>query len=163
MRDLLQYGTMEREPHGRNLRKGRYSGPGRVYLVTCVAHQRAGLFSSLYCGRIVVRQLMRAESANWTTTLAYVVMPDHLHWLFVLTGNVSLADIVGNVKRHSSREIRNNRCDAGLRVWQRGFHDHGLRNEESLVAVSRYVITNPLRAGLAKRVGDYPLWDAVYL
>jgi putative transposase len=163
MRDLLQHVPMVRESHGRNLRKGRYSCTGQVYLVTCVAHQRARHFSGFCCGRIVVRQLMRAESVNWATTLAFVVMPDHLHWLFELTGNVSLADIVGNMKRHSSREIRNIRGDSGLRIWQRGFHDHALRNEESLVAVSRYVISNPLRAGMVRRVGDYPLWDAVWI
>ncbi|MCZ6895303.1 MAG: transposase, partial [Gammaproteobacteria bacterium] len=26
-----------------------------------------------------------------------------------------------------------------------------------------YLLTNPLRAGLVKRLGDYPLWDAVWV
>jgi putative transposase len=38
-----------------------------------------------------------------------------------------------------------------------------LRNEESVIDAARYIIANPLRAGLVKRVGDYPLWDAVWL
>jgi len=37
------------------------------------------------------------------------------------------------------------------------------RCDEGLRAVARYVIANPVRAGLAERVGDYPFWDAVWL
>jgi hypothetical protein len=29
--------------------------------------------------------------------------------------------------------------------------------------MARYVVANPLRAGLVKRLGDYPLWDAIWL
>ena len=42
-------------------------------------------------------------------------------------------------------------------------HDRALRRDEDLLAVARYIVANPLRAGLVRRVGDYPLWDAVWL
>jgi hypothetical protein len=29
--------------------------------------------------------------------------------------------------------------------------------------MARYIIANPLRAGLVDRIGDYPLWDAMWL
>jgi hypothetical protein len=48
-------------------------------------------------------------------------------------------------------------------VWQTGYHDHALRREEDIVQVSRYVVANPLRAGLVELLGDYPLWDAAFL
>ena len=48
-------------------------------------------------------------------------------------------------------------------LWQHGFHDRAIRREEDLAAVARYVVANPLRAGLVDRIGDYPLWDAVWL
>ena len=51
----------------------------------------------------------------------------------------------------------------GARLWQTGFHDHALRREEDLAATARYLIANPLRAGLVQRVGDYPFWDAVWV
>jgi hypothetical protein len=31
------------------------------------------------------------------------------------------------------------------------------------VAVARYIVANPLRAGLCRHLGDYPLWDSVWL
>jgi len=48
-------------------------------------------------------------------------------------------------------------------VWQKGYYDHALRDEENLAAVARYIVANPLRAGLARNVADYPLWDAVWI
>jgi hypothetical protein len=47
-------------------------------------------------------------------------------------------------------------------VWQPGYHDHALRREEDLVTVSRYLVANPLRAGLVAYIGNYPLWDAIW-
>ena len=41
-------------------------------------------------------------------------------------------------------------------VWQKGYHDHGLRDDEDYGARVRYVLQNPLRAGLVQRVEDYP-------
>jgi hypothetical protein len=29
--------------------------------------------------------------------------------------------------------------------------------------LARYIIANPIRAGLVERAGDYPLWDACWL
>jgi hypothetical protein len=51
----------------------------------------------------------------------------------------------------------------GQAVWQSGFHDRALRQEEELQTIARYIVANPLRAGLVKRVGDYAHWDAMWL
>ncbi|MGE8112423.1 transposase [Pseudomonas sp. NPDC086566] len=48
-------------------------------------------------------------------------------------------------------------------VWQSGYQDRALRREESMVHVARYIVANPLRAGLVRSVRDYPHWDAVWL
>lgn len=48
-------------------------------------------------------------------------------------------------------------------LWQKGFHDRAIRKEEDLQAIARYVVANPLRAGLVDKIGDYPLWDAIWL
>jgi hypothetical protein len=48
-------------------------------------------------------------------------------------------------------------------VWQTSFHDHALRREEDVLSVARFVVANPLRAGLVKSLRDYPHWDAVWL
>jgi putative transposase len=51
----------------------------------------------------------------------------------------------------------------GKRVWADGFHDRALRLEDDVLIAARYIITNPVRAGLVSRVHDYSYWDAVWL
>jgi REP element-mobilizing transposase RayT len=105
---------------------------------------------------------MSEASIGELESLAYVVMPDHLHWLVQLCDDADLSRCVQRVKSCSARVVNASRGFRG-RFWQPGFHDHALRQEEDLVNVARYVIANPLRAGLVRSVRDYPLWDAVWV
>jgi REP element-mobilizing transposase RayT len=73
-----------------------------------------------------------------------------------------LSGIARLVKGRSARQV-NLAIGGRGGVWQAGFHDHALRKEEDMQAVARYVVANPLRAGLVTRLGDYPLWDAAWL
>lgn len=100
--------------------------------------------------------MQQAQFRNDAQTLAYVLMPDHLHWLMGLGKRRQLSTVVGTIKSISAHQ-------AGRPLWQDGFHDHALRDEESLVEVARYIVANPLRAGLVKRLSEYPHWDAIWL
>ena len=44
----------------------------------------------------------------------------------------------------------------GRRLWQRYGFEHVVRDEETTLVVARYIVENPLRAGLVRRVEDYP-------
>ncbi len=88
-------------------------------------------------------------------------MPDHFHWLVELK-NSTLPALMLATKSRSARAINAHLGRSG-RLWQKGFHDRAIRREEDLLAVARYVIANPIRAGLVRRVHDYPLWDAKWL
>lgn len=67
------------------------------------------------------------------------------------------------LKSRSAIAINNAYPDHQGQLWQKGFHDHALRKEEEILATARYIVANPLRAGLTRRIGDYPLWDAGWL
>ena len=149
--------------HSKDLRKGRVSLPNQIYLVTAVTADRKPIFCNYSAGRIVVRELIEAECRGRVTSLAYVVMPDHLHWLVSIRPEYSISDVVGSVKRYSAVSFNQSLGNIGVPVWQRGFHDHALRRDEDILHVARYIVANPLRAGLVKRIGEYPLWDAVWL
>ena len=149
--------------HGRSLRKGRVSLKEHVYLVTAVTYQRQPVFTDVNAGRVVVHEMMRSARFGDTETLAFVVMPDHLHWMFSLVSDRMLSSVVGALKRYSARRINEMYSRVESQIWQRGFHDHALRRDEEVARVARYVVANPLRAGLVQRIGEYPLWDAVWL
>ena len=151
------------QQHGCNLRKGRVSIPGQLYLVTTVSHQRQPLFSDFHCARIVINSLRYTELSYAINSLSFVVMPDHLHWLFYLGESTPLSQVVANVKRRSAYRINEMINSPGISVWQPGFHDYALRKEDEIKDVARYIVANPLRAGLVDRIADYPYWDAAWL
>ncbi|MGH8420630.1 MAG: REP-associated tyrosine transposase [Pseudomonas sp.] len=152
---------MPTSPHSRCLRSGRFSEPGRIYLVTTATEKRHPIFSSFHLGRLVVEQLRRTEHEGLAVSLAWVLMPDHLHWLLELkTG--SLDRLVKQVKASSAISINRITQRKG-RIWQQGFHDRAMRYDEDPIKAARYIVANPLRAGLVERFGDYPLWDSVWL
>ena len=149
--------------HGCNLRSGRVSIPGQTYLVTTVTYNRQKLFKDFAIGRIVVDSLRYMEQEQRVGSLAFVVMPDHLHWLFALATNQHLSQGVASIKGYSAHSINKHLQHTNAPIWQRGFHDHVIRKEREMRDTARYIVANPLRAGLVKHVGDYPLWDAVWL
>lgn len=144
-----------------SLRKGRASLLGQVYLVTTVTASRRPVFAALALGRYVVNAMRSQDLDGITDTLAFVVMPDHVHWMFALTVDTPLGTLIKRFKGNTARHINLATGGSGA-VWQPSFHDHAVRNDESLLVIARYVVMNPVRAGLARRIGDYSLWDAVW-
>ncbi len=106
--------------------------------------------------------MQKQAVAGHAATLTYVIMPDHFHWLMQLTGRRSLGTCVNAVKSGSARNINRLRGYTG-QVWQKGYYDRAIRYDEDVVSVARYIVANPLRAGLVSSLRRYALWDAVWI
>ena len=145
-----------------DLRKGRYSEANRVYFVTTVTHERYQYFHDLYFARCVIQSLKNLENSGFVHSLSWVVMPDHLHWLFQLNDKCTLSVVMKRMKATSARLI-NQQLNRQGQVWQKSYYDRGLRDGEDIKQLSRYIVANPLRAGLVDNIGEYPHWDAAWL
>ncbi|AZD11137.1 Transposase [Pseudomonas chlororaphis] len=152
---------MSNPPHAHRLRFGRHSESGRIYLLTAVTRNREPIFHDWRIGRLLVKEFRRAQQSGTATSLAWVVMQDHFHWLIELRSG-DLPKLMQSTKSRSARAINRTR-ESSAPVWQKGYFDRALRREEDLKTTARYIIAKPLRAGLVQRIGDYPLWDAVWL
>ena len=139
-----------------DLRKGRYSSIGQDYFVTFTTHRRICYLQNFSYANVVARNIHYRNSIQ---TLAWVIMPDHVHILFtLLDGNLS--NNVAAIKACSSREIR---IANKHFKWADGFYDHALRKEENRITIARYIVANPLRAKLATSLSRYSWWDSAYL
>jgi len=81
-------------------------------------------------------------------------MPDHLH--LVLEGTSDDSDCLRFIKlakQYSGFYFARSR---GEKLWQRYGFEHVLRDDELTLAVVRYVLQNPVRAGLADDPREYP-------
>ena len=140
----------------KNLRKGRYSQANQIYHITTTIANRQPLFNEFYLARKIINTIKQSDALNHTTTLAFVVMPDHVHWLMQLKDKGTLQQVIRSMKSQTAKVV-------GHPIWQAGYYDHAIRNDEDIVNIARYIIANPIRAGLVKKASDYPHWDAIYL
>lgn len=144
------------------LRRGRRSLAGHVYLVTAHTLARKPLFADFDLARRTARALSAPACWRGSRLLCWTLMPDHWHAIVELGRDESLGELMRRIKGASATEVNRYRCAIGS-VWASGYHDHALRYEEDLVGVARYVVANPVRAGLVSRASDYAFWDAVWL
>ena len=161
-KSLKQTVPPENRPGHQSLRKGRISLPRHVYLVTSVTIGRTPFFHDFRAGCAAARCFEEHAVLDEAHMLAWVLMPDHAHWLIQLGEKRSLSTIVGRIKAASAR-MANRVLKRQGPLWDRAFYDHALRADEDLRQAARYVIANPIRAGLVKRAGDYPFWNAVWM
>jgi REP element-mobilizing transposase RayT len=81
-------------------------------------------------------------------------MPDHVHLLvYGTSGQSDLQAFMSHFKKATGFEYSRR---FKRRLWQPGYHDRILRDDESTEATARYVLENPVRAGLAQELGEYP-------
>ncbi len=145
------------------LRTGRVSEAGRAYFITTVlADRQQAYFRDFACARLLIAEMRALHVSAAVNSLAWVVMPDHLHWLFQLGDTLTLSQVVKRLKARSSQRINVHLQRHGA-LWQKQFYDHAIRDGEDLQQVARYVVANPLRAKLVEKIGNYPHWDAVWL
>ena len=143
---------MRDKPGYAALRKGRVSIANQIYHITSATRDRVRYFEDFQLARSLIKEFHRQD----IETLAFVVMPDHFHWLVQLNDKPKeLASYVRSIK-----------CAVAKRYsveWQKGFYDRAIRKEDDLAGIARYIILNPVRANLVNTVREYPHWDAVWL
>jgi len=130
-----------------------YVGIYRYFLTFCT-DQRAKRFTDSAVVELVTTQFVRAAGDERFAIIAACVMSDHVHLL--VEGQDDDADLkkfIARAKQFSGFEFA--KRDEG-RLWQRYGYEHVLRDEENTRGVAAYILENPVRAGLAETVEDYP-------
>ena len=151
-----------------------YNTPGAFFLTFCT-HNRKPFLSRIVgvihespepqltaCGKIVESVIQNIPAQLHVTIDRYVIMPNHVHLIAVITEEDVLREIresplqsrsimskmIGYIKMNASKAVRQRYGDVA--VWQRGYYDHVIRNQEDYVALAEYIQTNPIRWALDK-------------
>jgi REP-associated tyrosine transposase len=139
------------------LREYDYSTPG-IYFITFCTARRSRRLSTVVGRKTHLSQDGRCAVASWRAllrhlpevhVLAATVMPDHVHTVLHLRGDVSarkpISEIVGAMKSASAAAINRARGTPGCLVWQRSFYDTVVRTPGELERIWRYIADNPGR------------------
>lgn len=95
------------------------------------------------------------------TIVVYCVMPDHLHLL--LDGDHDGSDLQAFMKMAKQRAGFRFKRRYGRPLWQPGYYEHVLRDEEKTDKVVFYIIANPIRKHIVDSALDYPYWGSTRL
>ena len=154
MRSAICLGTRMSPNRAPRIAGYAYQGFARYFLTTCVFPRRP-VFLDLGAGRWVVSELLRAAEDHDFSITAYCVMPDHVHVLAEASrDDAGLVKFVSAWKQRTGFHWKR-RTQANL--WQQGFFDHVLRDDEAEIQIVKYIVENPVRAGLVIEPADYPL------
>ena len=130
-----------------------YTGQYCYFLTFCTFERRRSFISP----DIVAATLQQFRQTGLEDTfelLAYCFMPDHVHLL--VEGASEAADLrrFSKLAKQRSGGIHSRRT--GCPLWQEGYYDRVLRNDEDIRSIARYLLCNPLRAGLVDSPISYP-------
>ena len=127
---------------------------GIAYLLTFCTAGRVPVFRDAGAVAQTVREILRAATDTGVAISAYCFMPDHVH-LFAEPADEGLG-IQTFVKRAKQFSGYCYARETGRRLWQPSWHDRVIRRSDDRRAVLRYVLRNPLRAGLVVDLADCP-------
>jgi REP element-mobilizing transposase RayT len=148
-----------------------YASPGAYFVTICV-HGGECLLGEVAGGQMRLNRLGRIAQAGWQAIPAhsvhveldaFVVMPNHVHGIVVITGRGvaspgagsrdamplqgpatgSLGAIVGNWKAVTTRRINRLRNFPGVPFWQRNYWEHVIRSGAALGRIRAYIEANP--------------------
>ncbi len=85
----------------------------------------------------------------------FVVMPDHVHVLLTVDGDMSVERAVQFIKGGFSYRLKKEVGYLG-EVWQRGFSEVRVDDRESLSQHREYIAQNPVKRGLVESPEEFP-------
>jgi putative transposase len=128
-------------------------GDRSSYFVSTQTQGRKPFFRHERWAQLILSVLNHYDGTGYSLH-AYVVMPDHLHLLItpIDTLEKSMQLIKGSFSFRAKRELQ-----WMGEVWQQGFTDHRIRDEEDWLRHIEYIRSNPVRAKLVTDSGCYDL------
>jgi putative transposase len=155
-------------PRRRSLRLQAYDyAQAGAYFVMVCTQNRTCLFGEVTDGAMRLNSAGELAATVWNSMVErfpdieldmFVVMPNHLHGIIVLSDSgraatraaPTVGDVVGAFKSLFTLRfiegVKSKRWPAfDRRVWQRNYYEHVIRDERDLARVRRYIDENPLR------------------
>jgi REP element-mobilizing transposase RayT len=106
------------------------------------------------CAEIVKTTLHYADGKDYKL-ICYCIMPNHFHLVFeLLPNNKGISKIMQSIKRISARDCNKILIRSGA-FWQDESFDRWVRDEKELYFVIRYILLNPVNAGLVDNWRDW--------
>lgn len=138
-------------------RTARIDIPQTVYHIYTRGHNKSPLFLDDLDRKTFLKHLQRATREHPWELLGYCLMGNHYH-LQVKTFDIPLAKTM-HLLNTLYAEYFNFRYRRAGHAFQNRFHSIPVEMDSYLVALSRYIHLNPVKAGIVTHPEDYP-WSS---
>jgi putative transposase len=127
----------------------------RTFFATTKTHAGRRLLQSDRNATLLIDVLRSYVAARKFLLHDFVVMPDHVHLLVTVQGEMTIEKAMQLIKGRFSYRLKKEFGYLGG-VWQPGFSEVRADSEESMARYRGYIAQNPVKAGLAESPGKYP-------
>ena len=169
----MKYDPNKHQRRSIRLKGFDYSQEGWYYVTMVTYHRKHlfgeiidGRMVLSEMGKIVDNEWLRTEKIRPNISMdKYIIMPNHFHGIihieeasnqsndtsrrvptmeqFGKPVSGSIPTIVRGFKGKVTKRINILRQTLGLKVWQRNYYEHVIRNEADLERIRKYIIDNP--------------------
>ena len=139
----------------RNARPEAILGSSRVFFATTKTSMGRHLLQSERNAMLLIDVLRLNVAAGKFRLHEFVIMPDHLHLLMTLPGEMTIEKAMQLIKGGFSYRLRREFGYQG-EVWQRGFSEVRISDGQSFMQHREYIVQNPVKAGLVETAEQYP-------
>jgi len=129
------------------------TGKPRTFFLTTRTASGRRLFQTERMATLFIDVLRSCVRARKFTIHDFVVMPDHVHILMTVPGDLSVEKAMQLIKGGFSFRV-------GRELNFHGFSDVRVSDEESFQQHQRYINHNPVKAGLANSPEEFPYGSA---
>ena len=127
---------------------------GRIaYSVTICTFHHLRAFSDVDFARLAKEKLLSTAAKFRFALIAYALMPDHVHLLPL--GECDDSDLEAFIRSWNTQTGYAWRRRGGSKLWQEGYFERVIRNDVNLYLAARYIVMNPVRAGLVENPTQY--------
>lgn len=134
----------------------RYYDAGESIFITQIVKDRKPAFQNPASVQLLLTTFEEVNKFHPFTTLAYVILPDHFHFLIKPTGQSNFSQIMHSLKSNFTKSYKQAfNIQGSLTFWQRRFWDHIIRDEIDLENHIHYIHFNPSKHGYIQDSADW--------
>ena len=134
----------------RNACPGTILSSARVFFATTKTSMARRLLQSERNAMLLIDVLRSNVAADKFQLHEFVIMPDHLHLLMTLPGDMAIEKAMQLIKGGFSYRLKKEFGYQG-EVWQRGFSEVRISDGQSFLQHREYIVQNPVQS----RTGRY--------
>jgi putative transposase len=135
----------------------RWYVPNAIYFIVGVTQHRQPLFAEKDNVTLLRETLRRVKALYLFRMRAYVFLADHFHMLIFVPATTHISKLMQSWQRNFTLNYKAARnITQSLKLWQRGFWDHVIRDADDYERHFHYIHYNPVKHGVVQRAGDYP-------